>query len=136
MTFGLPWVIHTDQGQAFQNALVARLIKFLKAQHSFSTAYYPEANGLVKRQNQTATRMLKKLCASSPKYWPRWLNTITLYCNTTQHSSTDQTSFLLVFGIEYTEDTVLQQLYNQLDMQEPTWEINEKRAAAQKVDQQ
>lgn len=133
MMFEPPQVIHTDQGRHFQNAMIKRLMNFLWTQHSFTTAYYPEANGIVECQNQTIMRILRKLCSGNKTHWPWWLSTVAFYYNTTTHSTVGTTPYSLVFGKDSVDDVILQNLYDQIDAQESTWEINEKHATEQKT---
>jgi len=50
--FRSPEVIHTDQGPAFHNELVQKLLRLCDMEHSFATAYSSEENGIVERANQ------------------------------------------------------------------------------------
>ena len=50
---GLPAVITTDQGTEFKNKLNDELMKTFNIDHRLTTAYYPQANGLYERFNQT-----------------------------------------------------------------------------------
>jgi hypothetical protein len=53
--FGTPAAIHTDRGTAFHNALVMDLTRLAGTDHSLSTAYSKEENGIVERANQGDT---------------------------------------------------------------------------------
>lgn len=55
------------------------------------------------------------------------------YYNTTTHSIIGTILYSLVFRKDPVDDAILQNLYNQIDTQEPTWEINEKQAAKQET---
>ena len=44
--------IHTDRGTAFHNVLIAELTRLVGTDHSLSTAYSKEENGIVERANQ------------------------------------------------------------------------------------
>ena len=56
--FGTPSAIHTDRGTAFHNALVEELTRLAGTDHSLSTAYSKEENGIVERANQEVLRHL------------------------------------------------------------------------------
>ena len=62
--FGGPSHIYCDRGAQFTSALWRKLALFLGAQLHHSTAYHPQAQGLVKRVNRTLKTALK--CAESP----------------------------------------------------------------------
>ena len=57
--FETPDVIDTDQGPAFRNELFAELTRLSKVEHSFTTAYSKEENGIVERANQEVMRHLR-----------------------------------------------------------------------------
>ena len=56
--FGTPAAIHTDRGTAFHNELIAELTQLVGTDHSLSTAYSKEENGIVERTNQEVLRYL------------------------------------------------------------------------------
>ena len=56
--FGTPSAIHTDRGTAFHNELVEELTRLAGTDHSLSTAYSKEENGIVERANQEVLRHL------------------------------------------------------------------------------
>src|SRR4051812_38756320 len=58
--FGAVRNIQTDQGSHFRNHEVAAVMAKYKVTHHFSTAYHPQSNGIVERQNQTLARMLAR----------------------------------------------------------------------------
>ncbi|GBB92557.1 hypothetical protein RclHR1_20220003 [Rhizophagus clarus] len=49
----LPQKIISDRGSHFKNKMIEELIKKFNIKHKFSTSYYPQTNGLVKRFNKT-----------------------------------------------------------------------------------
>ena len=65
--FGSPSHIYCDRGAQFTSALWRKLALFLGAQLHHSTAYHPQAQGLVERVNRTLKTALK--CAESPTDW-------------------------------------------------------------------
>ena len=65
--FGTPSHIYCDRGAQFTSALWRKLALFLGAQLHHSTAYHPQAQGLVERVNRTLKTALK--CAESPTDW-------------------------------------------------------------------
>ena len=56
--FGVPKVIHTDQGTEFQSALFQQLCELLQCRKTRTTPYHPQSDGLVERQNRTILAML------------------------------------------------------------------------------
>ena len=65
--FGSPSHIYCDRGAQLTSALWKKLALFLGAQLHHSTAYHPQAQGLVEQVNMTLKTALK--CAESPTDW-------------------------------------------------------------------
>ena len=63
--FGSPDVIHTDQGPAFHNELIQKLLRLCSIEHSFATAYSSEENDIMERANQEVLRHLRALLFDS-----------------------------------------------------------------------
>ena len=59
--FGTPDVVHTDRGPAFHNELVQELLRVSGVEHSLTTAYSSEENGIVERANQVVLRHLNAI---------------------------------------------------------------------------
>ena len=67
---GCPLIHITDQGREFTNALVSELFKLTGTQQRVTTAYHPQANGLVERQNRTIKNCLLKVLQDNVEKWP------------------------------------------------------------------
>ena len=59
--------IYCDRGAQFTSALWKDLAQFLGAQLQHSTAYRPQAQGMIERANRTLKTALK--CAEAPTEW-------------------------------------------------------------------
>eukprot|EP00731_Ephydatia_muelleri_P011380 Em0006g274a len=98
MRMGLPKVITTDNGTEFKNDLNKHLMELLGIEQRFTTAYHPQANGLVERFNQTLQTMVVKLCASKKDNWDMVLDGCIFAYNTSCHESALYTPFKIMFG--------------------------------------
>ena len=58
--FGVPLMIHTDQGRNFESKLMAEVCELLDIKKTRTTAYHPQSDGMVERFNQTLEAQLSK----------------------------------------------------------------------------
>ncbi len=63
--FGVPATITSDRGAQFTSALWAGLCSLLNIQHSPTTAYHPQSNGLVKRFHRRLKDTLRSRAAAA-----------------------------------------------------------------------
>ncbi|OIR56572.1 MAG: uncharacterized protein A8A55_2680, partial [Amphiamblys sp. WSBS2006] len=73
MKKGIPDTIVSDNGKEFTNVQMEALCRKYGIRHSLTTAYYPQANGLIERTNRT---ILKKLSCGIRETKQDWDNTI------------------------------------------------------------
>ena len=60
--FGMPSVIHSDQGREFKNKIMQKLCLLGGSHKTRTTPYHPESDGLVERFNRTLLMMLADVC--------------------------------------------------------------------------
>ena len=58
LRFGMPLVIHSDQGREFENGLMKSLCTLLGCVKTRTAPYHPESDGMVERFNRTCLMML------------------------------------------------------------------------------
>lgn len=65
--YGIPATISTDQGRQFESKLFSELSRLLGIKHLRTTAYHPQANGMIERFHRTFKAALK--CRKTDS-WP------------------------------------------------------------------
>ena len=58
LRFGMPLVMHSDQGREFENGLMKSLRALLGCTKTKTTPYRPESDGMIERFNQKCLMML------------------------------------------------------------------------------
>ncbi|KZR95607.1 Uncharacterized protein APZ42_010569, partial [Daphnia magna] len=66
---GAPCQLTTDQGRCFTAEVPQKVLQALETNHRTTTAYRPQANGLVERLNHTLADMLSMYVSSDHKDW-------------------------------------------------------------------
>ncbi|XP_078472915.1 LOW QUALITY PROTEIN: uncharacterized protein LOC144734543 [Lampetra planeri] len=97
---GIPERVITDQGSEFEAELFQALCREFGIQKDRTTAYHPQANGMVERMNQTLAGKLKRMAAANQQDWDEHLPYALFAYTTAVHTSTGQTPFLMMFGRE------------------------------------
>ena len=64
--FGMPAVIHSDQGREFENHLMQELCILCGTHKTRTTPYHPASDGLVEHFNRTLLMMLAMFVGSEP----------------------------------------------------------------------
>ena len=68
-SFGVPETITTDRGSQFTSAIWTQLLKTWGIKHCTTTAYHPQANGLVERLHRRLKESLIALCQNERDRW-------------------------------------------------------------------
>ena len=71
--FGMPIVIHSDQGREFENKLMQELCLLCGSHKTRTTPYHPESDGLVERFNRTLLMMLAVFAGKNREDWDELL---------------------------------------------------------------
>ena len=67
--YGVPHVLHSDQGANLNSQVIVALCKLLGINKTRTTAYRPQANGQVERFNRTLEAILSKVVSENQKDW-------------------------------------------------------------------
>ena len=96
--FGPPTVIHSDQGRNFESNLMQEVCCLMGVHKSRTSAYHPQCDGLVERQNRTLQDMLTGYVSQHQHDWDRWVDLVAYAYNTSVHSATGYSPYEMVFG--------------------------------------
>ena len=96
--FGPPTVLHSDQGRNFESNLMKEVCNLMGIHKSRTTAYHPQCDGQVERQNRTLRDMLSAFVSQNRDDWDLWVDLAVYTYNTSTHESTGYSPYELVFG--------------------------------------
>ncbi|KZS07216.1 Uncharacterized protein APZ42_029109 [Daphnia magna] len=95
---GAPRQLTTDQGRCFMAEVTQKVLQAMETNHTPTTAYRPQGNGLVERLNHTLADMLSMYVSADHRNWDKSLPFVTFAYNTSRQESTGRTPFHLVYG--------------------------------------
>ena len=87
-----------DQGKEFVNEVMTALLAMAGVDQRITSAYHPQANGLVERQNRTIKDSLVKVPNEHAPEWPYVIEGILFAHRVSKHSSTKFTPFFLMYN--------------------------------------
>ena len=98
--FGVPDVLHTDQGRNFESALLKEVCQLLGVVKTRTTPYHPQSDGLVERFNRTLLNLLSMAASDNERDWGLHIPMVMMAYRTSVQESTGCTPFYLMFGRE------------------------------------
>jgi transposase InsO family protein len=98
--FGVPALLTSDQGRQFVSAAWQRLCSELGIRHITTTAYHPQANGMIERVHRQLKDCLKARLAGPD--WPDHLPWVLLGLRSTPRDADARSSAELVYGAQLT----------------------------------
>ena len=100
LRFGMPLVIHSDQGREFENGLMKSLCALLGCTKTRTAPYHPESDGMIERFNRTCLMILSMFVNDRRDNWHELLPFIMHAYRTSVHESTGYSPFRLMMGEE------------------------------------
>ena len=100
LRFGMPLVIHSDQGREFENGLMKSLCDLLGCVKTRTAPYHPESDGMVERFNRTCLMMLSMFVNDRRDNWHELLPFVMHAYRTSVHESTGYSPYRLMMGEE------------------------------------
>ena len=101
--FGIPEIIHSDQGRQFSSRLFSQLCELWGCDKTQTCPYRPQANGLCERLNRTLGDALRAMLADQEmpvNDWDLLLPTIMRNIRSVPHTTTGETANYLMLGRE------------------------------------
>nr|XP_033811906.1 uncharacterized protein LOC117365533 [Geotrypetes seraphini] len=95
---GFPREILTDQGSNFLSSEMRMFYEGFGIRHIKTSAYHPQANGMVERFNQTIKQMLKKGIEGDSKNWDRFIPFALFAAREKVQNSLGLSPYELLFG--------------------------------------
>ena len=100
LRFGMPLVIHSDQGREFENGLMKSLCTLLGCTKTRIAPYHPESDGMIERFNRTCLMMMSMFVNDRRDNWNEQLPFVMHAYRTSVHESTGYSPFRLMMGEE------------------------------------
>ena len=100
LQFGMPLVIHSDQGREFENGLMKSLCSLLSCVKTRTAPYHAESDGMVECFNRTCLMMLSMFVNDRRDNWHELLPFVMHAYQTSVHESTGYSPFRLMMGEE------------------------------------
>ena len=118
---GIPDVIITDQGSQFSGHLMAEVKELWKVKHNMTTAFHPQANGLVEKFNGTLKSMIRKLALEQPTKWDTFLPALLFAYREVPQHSTGFAPFEMLYGRKVKGPMqILREIWTQEEMSHET----------------
>ncbi|MBW0474399.1 hypothetical protein O181_014114 [Austropuccinia psidii MF-1] len=103
---GLRVSIVSDRGSLFVSSFWTNLCQQLKISRNLSTVFHPETDGQTERVNKILEQYLWMYVSYHQNDWKAWLPLAEFAYNNAEHSSTNQSTFLTVYGRNPSFDSI------------------------------
>ena len=96
--FGIPEILHSDQGANFESTVIRRVCAAFGVLKSRTTAYHPQGDGLVEHFNRTLLQLLRCYTEQNDLDWEGNLPLVLYAYRTASNASTGFSPFVLMMG--------------------------------------
>ena len=96
--YGTPTRLLSDRGSAFHSKLCREINAQLRVKQLFTSAYHPQANGMVERLNSTVKDILYALQTTYGRQWVQILQAAMFAYNSSTSEVTGHSPFYLLYG--------------------------------------
>ena len=135
--FGIPSIIHSDQGRQFEGKVFQEMCQLLRIEKTRTTPYHPQSDGMVERFNRTLTAMLTAYVNEHHTNWDDQIPYVLMAYRSSEHETTGMTPNKLMLGREVC--TPLDLIFDmpRTEKQVPTnqwvWELQERMVDAHEM---
>ena len=96
--FGPSTFFHSDQGKNSNRILMHEMYELMGIKKTRTTAYHPQSDGLVERQNRTLQDILSNFVVEHQTDWDEMFHQAVFAYNTIVHESNKIPPYEMVFG--------------------------------------
>lgn len=94
--YGVSEIHISDQGGEFNGEVMKEYYRLTGTEHRVTSAYHPQANGLVERQNRCIEDVIRKTMEQKSDWLPL-LDSVLFACRVSKHSSTGYTPYFMCY---------------------------------------
>ncbi|UYV77866.1 K02A2.6-like [Cordylochernes scorpioides] len=98
--FGVPRILHSDQGRNFESNIFQELCRRLGIEKTRTTPLHPQSDGMVERFNRTLTQHLTMFVNKNQRDWDQHLPMLLMAYRSAEHESTGYSPARMLFGHE------------------------------------
>ncbi|UYV71059.1 K02A2.6-like [Cordylochernes scorpioides] len=98
--FGVPRILHSDQGRNFESNIFQELFRRLGIEKTKTKPLHPQSDGMVGRFNRTLTQHLTMFVDKNQRDWDQHLPMLLMAYRSAEHKSTGYSPARMLFGHE------------------------------------